>query len=133
VQVVSAQRQLLSAIKTAAAPERWALRTCHTRNSSIDGESRTCTSRTANLLPLFRTYLLDKRTVATIQHENVGSRPGSVVWAARIALSGVNILIAQGAVGVVDILGNRSTVGRNTKESLTVLVPVFRVQPGGDL
>jgi len=77
--------------------------------------------------------LLDKSALTTIHHQNVRSGPDFIIRAAGISLGGVNILIAQGIVGVIDVLSNRTTVGGDSKEGFTVIITIFRVKTVGNL
>ncbi len=59
------------------------------------------------------TGFLYEGACAAIGHQDEGNRPGFVVGAGGISLGGVYLLrIAQVGIGVVDILGDGSAVGR---------------------
>jgi hypothetical protein len=80
---------------------------------------------------------LHKGTLSTVHHENVGRRPGLhdtvFLFTLGISLGGVNISVAELRVGIVDLLRNRTSVWRISKESFTVGVSILLVEAVWDL
>jgi hypothetical protein len=93
----------------------------------------TCSPRTLSVADF-----LHKGASTTVHHEDVRRRPWLhvptfVLRTDGIARSGVNGGVAKIRVGVVDTLSNRTAIGRNSKQGLTVIVS-FRAEKGlGDM
>lgn len=79
------------------------------------------------------THLFREGTVSAINHEDERRRPGRIVLTFRVALGVVHHVIAQGAVDVVDILGDRSAVGGHAEQGFLVFISFRLVKIVGDL
>ena len=148
MQSESEQRHVLSAMITPAAPERWALRTYEKihiinvkeRISEITNRVgvRPCTHLNCAVHKLqnaeksdIDTHLLNKGTSTSINHQNEWRFPffhfagGFVSFATRVSLRRIDVSIAQIGIGVINILSDRTTVWWNSKESLSMVVPIL--------
>jgi hypothetical protein len=79
------------------------------------------------------TYLLNECTATTINHQDVRRFPSLSFLASRIALGSINVRVTKVTVGVVYILCNGATVGRDTKKRFTMVIPFLLEETVGDL
>lgn len=72
-------------------------------------------------------HLSHKGASTTINHQNEGSFPSHaltvfIITNTRVTLVNIHILITQIRIGVNYLLGDLVAVGRETKESFTVII-----------
>ena len=80
---------------------------------------------------LHATHLFDKRTASTVHHEDVRSLPSiRGLWE---TLGLIHIWVTEIRVGIVDILGDGTAVGRNTEKGLPVVVALLLEETVRDL
>lgn len=79
-----------------------------------------------------KTHLFDKSTAAAVDHENVGGLP-SIGTGLGETLGLIHVGVTEVRVGIVDILGNGPSIGRDTKQGFPVIVSLLLEETVGDL